>query len=77
MKLRGVSNFLYALELDKLLEEIPLGSVVSIDMSQTRLVDLSIMENMIDFKRIHENSGGDVKLIGLDNHVASTSHNRA
>ena len=77
VKLRGVSNFLYALELDKLLEEIPLGSVVSIDMSQTRLVDLSIMENMIDFKRIHENSGGDVKLIGLDNHVASTSHNRA
>ena len=77
VKLRGVSNFLYALELDKLLEEIPLGSVVSIDMSQTRLVDLSIMENMIDFKRTHENSGGDVKLIGLDNHVASTSHNRA
>jgi MFS superfamily sulfate permease-like transporter len=77
VKLRGVSNFLYALELDKLLEEIPLGSVVSIDMSQTRLVDLSIMENMIDFKRIHENSGGDVELVGLDNHVSSTSHNRA
>jgi hypothetical protein len=35
------------------------------------------MENLIEFKRMHDNNGGDVKLIGLDNHVASTSHNRA
>jgi len=77
IKLKGVANFLYALKLDKLLNEIPKGSVVRIDMSQTRLVDLSIMENVIEFKRIHDNDGGDVKLIGLDNHVASTSHNRA
>lgn len=77
VKLKGIANFLYALKLDKLLEEIPEGSSVRIDMSQTRLVDLSIMENLIEFKRIHDNNGGDVKLIGLDNHVASTSHNRA
>lgn len=77
VKLKGVNNFLYALKLDKLLEEIPTGSTVRIDMSQTRLVDLSIMENLIDFKRIQDNDGGNVKLLGLDNHVASTSHNRA
>jgi hypothetical protein len=77
VKLKGVANFLYALQLDKLLEKIPGGSNVRIDLSQTRLVDLSIMENIIEFKRIHDINGGDVKLIGLDNHVASTSHNRA
>jgi MFS superfamily sulfate permease-like transporter len=77
VKLKGISNFLYALQLDKLLEEIPLGSTVRIDMSQTRLVDLSILENLIEFKRMHDNHGGNVKLIGLDNHVASTSHNRS
>ena len=77
VKLKGITNFLSALHLDKLLNEIPQGSNVRIDMSQTRLVDLSIMENMIDYKRIQDNSGGDVKLIGLENHVASTSHNRA
>ncbi|WP_033959485.1 SulP family inorganic anion transporter [Psychroserpens jangbogonensis] len=77
VKLKGISNFLYALQLDKLLGDIPAGSTVRIDMSQTRLVDLTIMENLIEFKRIHDNDGGDVKLIGLDNHVASTSHNRA
>jgi MFS superfamily sulfate permease-like transporter len=77
VKLKGISNFLYALQLDKLLEEIPKGATVRIDMSKTRLVDLSIIENLIDFKRIQEDQGGDVKLIGLDNHVSSTSHNRA
>lgn len=77
VKLKGISNFLYALQLDKLLEEIPKGSNIHIDMSQTRLVDLSIMENLIEYKRIQEKDGGDVKLIGLENHVASSSHNRA
>ena len=77
VKLKGISNFLYALQLDKLLKDIPKGSVVRIDLSQTRLVDLSIMENLIDFKRIHDNDGGSVKLVGLENHVASTSHNRS
>jgi MFS superfamily sulfate permease-like transporter len=77
VKLKGVANFLFALKLDKLLYKIPIGSIVSIDLSQTRLVDLSIMENMIEFKRLQDNNGGSVKLIGLDNHVASTNHNRA
>ncbi|WP_117879990.1 SulP family inorganic anion transporter [Aureibaculum luteum] len=77
VKLKGIANFLYALRLDKLLNDIPKGSTIRIDMSQTRLVDLTIMENLIEFKRIHDNDGGDVKLIGLENHVASTSHNRA
>ncbi len=77
VKLKGITNFLYALKLDKLLEDIPIGSTINIDMGQTRLVDLTIMENLIEFKRIHENSGGVVNLAGLDNHVASTSHNRA
>ena len=77
IKLKGITNFLYALKLDKLLKEIPSESTVRIDLHQTRLVDLSIMENIIEFKRIHDNNGGEVKIVGLDNHVASTSHNRA
>ena len=77
VKLRGITNFLYALHLDKLLKDIPNGSTVRIDMSNSRLVDLSIMENLIEYKRIQDNNGGNIKLIGLDNHVSSTSHNRA
>lgn len=75
--LKGIANFLYSLRLDKLLQEIPIGSKVRIDMSQTRLVDLSIMENLIEYKRIQENGGGTVKLVGLDSHVSSSDNNRA
>ena len=77
VKLKGIANFLYAMQLDKLLGKIPKGAIVRIDMAQTRIVDLSIMENMIDYKRIQENYGGAVKLVGLDSHISSTSHNRA
>lgn len=77
IKIKGIANFLYALQLDKLLDAVPRRAKVQIDLSQTRLVDLSIMENLIDFKRIYDNEGGTVKLSGLENHVASSSHNRA
>ena len=77
IKIKGIANFLYALQLDKLLEAVPRKATIQIDMSQTRLVDLSIMENLIEFKRIYDNEGGTVKLSGLENHVASSSHNRA
>ncbi len=77
VKLKGITNFLYALQLDDLLKPIPNGSKVRIDMTQTRLIDLSIMENLIEYKRVQDFNGGNVQLVGLDHHVASTSHNRA
>ncbi|MFT4524811.1 MAG: MFS superfamily sulfate permease-like transporter [Granulosicoccus sp.] len=77
IKLRGIANFLSMLQLNKLFEEIPPGSEVRVDMSNTRLVDLSVMENVIDFKRVQDDHGGRVSIIGLENHVSSTSHNRA
>jgi hypothetical protein len=63
--------------MDKLLGTIPVGSVVNVDLAHTRLVDLTIMENLIEFKRIQEDHGGRVNLKGLDHHVASSGHNRA
>lgn len=77
IKLKGIANFLFTLQLNKLLDQIPSGTTVRVDMSKTRLVDLTVMENVIEFKRIHENKGGQVTIIGLDNHVSSNSHNRA
>lgn len=77
IKLKGIANFLFTLDLNKILGQVPKGSVATIDLSQTRLVDLSLMENIIEFKRIQDNAGGNVTIIGLDNHVSSNSHNRA
>jgi MFS superfamily sulfate permease-like transporter len=77
IKLKGIANFLSTLKLNKLFTQIPMASTVTIDLSQSRLVDLTVMENIIEFKRVQDNQGGDVKIIGLHKHVSSGSHNRA
>lgn len=77
IKLKGIANFLFTLNLNKMLNQVPTGSIATVDLSQTRLVDLSLMENLIEFKRIQDNAGGSVTISGLENHVSSNSHNRA
>ncbi len=77
VKLRGIANFLSVMKINKLLEEVPEASTVRIDMSKTKLVDLSVMENVIEYKRIHDGLGGNVSITGLDHHWSSSSHNRA
>jgi MFS superfamily sulfate permease-like transporter len=77
VKLKGIANFLSVLRLNKLLNTIPSGSVVRLDMSNTKLVDLSMMENVIEYKRVQDSHGGNVAITGLDHHWSSSSHNRA
>tara|TARA_R110002072_G_scaffold22582_19_gene79141 strand:+ start:2828 stop:5077 length:2250 start_codon:yes stop_codon:yes gene_type:complete len=76
-KIKGVANFLGMININTLMSQIPWGAQVKIDFSEARLVDMTVMENIIDYKRIHENFGGKVEIIGLDQHVSSTDHNRA
>jgi len=77
VKLRGIFSFLSVMRLSKLLGKIKQGSVVRIDFGKTRLIDLTVMENVIEYKRIQDTHGGNVTLIGMDNHWSSSSHNRA
>lgn len=77
VKIRGIANFLSVLSINKLLATVPDQKVVRVDLEKTRLVDLSLIENLIEYKRIQESNGGDVAIGGLDHHWASSSHNRA
>jgi hypothetical protein len=77
VKLKGIANFLSVLKLNQLLKTIPSGSVVRLDMEKTKLVDLSMMENVIEYKRVQDSHGGNVTIMGLDHHWSSSSHNRA
>ncbi len=77
MQVKGIANFLGMINLNKLLAQIPWGATVKIDLSEARIVDMTVMENLIEFKRSQENSNGKVDLTGLQHHVASTDHNRA
>ena len=68
------SNFL---GIKSRLQAIPQGMNVTIDLSKTKLVDHSVMESLDHFKHDYESEGGTVKIIGLDEHIAVSSHKLA
>lgn len=59
------------------LEAIPSNFQVTIDLSKTRLVDHSVMENLEHFKQEYESMGGSVTIIGLESHRAVSNHKAA
>ena len=77
MKIRGIANFLGILNIDQLLNQVPAGAAVNIDLSETRLVGFTILEHLYDFQTIHQNSGGSVQITGLQKHISSTNHKLA
>jgi len=77
MEMKGVANFLSIIRIDKLLNEIKPGANVNIDLANTRLVDATVLENLHDFVRKQENSGAEVTVQGLDEHVSSSHHKLA
>jgi MFS superfamily sulfate permease-like transporter len=74
LKVKGVANFLSAIKMNDLLNEVPAGSNLFIDLSKARLVDFSILEKLYDFERAHDITGGTVTIGGLEQHISSTSH---
>lgn len=59
------------------LDSIPLGFDVTIDLSKTRLVDDSVMENLYNFEEEFKSTGGKVSIIGLEDHKPSSDHRLA
>jgi hypothetical protein len=57
--------------------QIPFGSDVNIDLSETRLVGITYMDYIVDYLKVQKNSGGNVIIKGLDSHVSSSTYNRA
>ena len=51
LKIRGIANFLGILKINKLLGQIPAGTNATIDLSETRLVGFTILEQLYDFQK--------------------------
>ena len=77
MQIKGIANFLATLKVENLMSRIQPGSKVTVDLSAAKLVDFSILENLYDFQRTHTDTGGSVKITGLENHNSSCSDKRA
>ena len=46
-------------------------------MAETRLVGITILEHLHDFRKIQEGSGGNIQITGLEGHISSINHNLA
>ena len=77
LQIKGIANFLKIPMINKLTETVPIGSTVTIDLSKTRLVGTTFMEHLVDFLKLHQSTGGEAYINGLDAHVSSSTHNKA
>ena len=77
LKIRGIANFLGIIKLDKLVGQIPSGADVNIDLSETRLVGITYMDYLVEYLKTQRATGGEVFITGLDDHVSSSTYNRA
>lgn len=77
LQVDGTASFLSIPKINKLLQKIPAGAHVNIDLSKTRLVGMTFMDYIVDYLKMQKDTGADVVIRGLDNHVSSSTHNRA
>lgn len=75
--IKGIANFILMLRLSALLEKVPPGRVLRIDLSKSLLVDLTFQEKLLEFRRKHRETGGRVQIVGLERHIATSSHKLA
>lgn len=77
LRVKGVANFLSILNLKKMITEIPEGSDVKINVSNSRILDLAVLEYLYDYKKEHARTGGKVRITGLEHHISSAKHKLA
>lgn len=58
----------------KMLSQLPYESVVNIDLSKAKLVDHSFMAFVTHFKDEYNFKGGNMEIIGLENHKSFSDH---
>ncbi len=77
IKLSGIANFLNAIKINDLLKTAPPKSNVVINVQKANIIDLTISENLYNFKKEFERNGGEVNFNGLDLHISSVNNKLA
>lgn len=74
LSVKKAAIFSNYLSLQKQLDKVPLGKRLTIDLSETKLIDHSTLEHLEQFRRDYAKSGGNVELAGLENHKSASKH---
>ena len=77
VEINEAAVFTNYLGIKRKLDAIPPGFTVNIELSKTKLIDHTVMENILHFKHDYEHDGGKVNIVGLDSHSPVSSHEAA
>lgn len=68
------TNFL---QFKKLLDSLPEGKHIEIDLSKSKMVDHTVLENLHFFEHGYRNNGGHIHVVGLEDHMSLSGHDLA
>ena len=71
---RYFSSFLNFFRLKAILDDINPKDKVVVDFLQCKFVDNTVLENLWDYEQVFDKNGGELEVIGLDLHAATTEH---
>jgi MFS superfamily sulfate permease-like transporter len=74
MTIRKAAVFSNWLGIQSALRKIELSSHFTVDVSQCKVVDHTVMENLHNLERDFTNNGGSLTVTGADNMVLSSKH---
>lgn len=68
------TNFLH---IKKYLDALPQQKHIEIDLSQCKMVDHTVLENLHFFENTYRNQGGHIHVVGLEEHMTLSGHDLA
>ena len=74
IKIKGIANFFNLLKIKKLVESVEPKSHVLLEFSNARLIDHTVLEYVHKRSKEYNRGGGNMELVGLDVHRASSLH---
>ncbi|MGZ4958818.1 MAG: SulP family inorganic anion transporter [Methylomonas sp.] len=74
IQISGAAVFSNLISLKSLLADFPERKVVFFDLSETDLIDHTVMEFIHHFCEEYNNNGGKCQIVGLDNHESFSDH---
>jgi MFS superfamily sulfate permease-like transporter len=74
MKVKGAAIFSNYIPMKKIMDKLPRKANVTIDLSQCRLVDHTVMDRLAGYSAEYIREGGTFQVVGLDAHSAPSKH---
>ena len=74
LSVQKYANFMNYIRIKNNLDTIPTGSNIIVDFTLCEFIDNSVMEHLHNYNELHEQKGGRVEIIGLDDLRATSDH---